>query len=125
MTAVNISRSWACGKWRYDVVADGHAADTATCNYITGILDALAGYLNTLAERGELALFVIDRRSGSYQLRAQAATTDAGQQLLGAVESALIGLLQLERDRPDALKMINDMGTQSDKSDDTIGGDQK
>lgn len=36
-----------CGAGHYCIICEGHSADTACCNYITGVLYAFGGYVKS------------------------------------------------------------------------------
>ena len=82
--------------------AVGHAGDVASCNYITGVLYAFAGYAHYAAEerRGEILAFQVNKEDGSMLIRC---TGDAGVE--AAFDAAVIGLLQLEQARPEAIRL--------------------
>lgn len=85
---------------RYMITADGHAGDTESCNYINGILWALAGYVTNAEARRDAQSVTLETESGHMEVSC------TGNELVGAVyEAALIGLLQLEKARPDTISV--------------------
>ena len=42
-----------CGAGHYCIICEGHSADTACCNYITGVLYAFGGYVKTREAAGK------------------------------------------------------------------------
>ncbi len=93
MTEVYAER---CGR-RCLIAARGHADGVESCNYITGVLYTFAGYAHNAAE---VETFKMDAAQGAMTVRAR------GGAGLGAVfEAAVIGLRQLERTRPQAVRV--------------------
>ena len=85
---------------RYMITADGHADRNDSCNFINGILWALAGYVANAETRHDAQSVVLETESGHMEVSC------TGNELVGAVyEAALIGLLQLEKTRPEAISI--------------------
>lgn len=101
MTRVQITRS---GR-RWTVEAMEHAGDIEACNYITGVLYSLAGFAANEAERGRARLLRTDMSPGDVTIDAR-----GGRRLAAAFEMACIGLLQLQKSRPDAISVKVDGG---------------
>lgn len=85
---------------RYMISAEGHAGDTESCNYINGILWALAGYVSNAEAHRDAQSVTLETESGHMEVSC------TGNDLVGAAyEMALIGLLQLEKARPEAISI--------------------
>lgn len=84
---------------RHRLDALGHAGDIEACNYITGVLYSLAGFVANEADRGQakpLQDLLLD--PGEVIINAE-----GGERLEAAFEMACVGLLQLQAARPDAI----------------------
>lgn len=88
--------------WHHSIVCEGHSADTACCNYITGIMYAFGGYVKTMEGNNECAAVVdeleIDEKRPSFHIRCS-----GDERIEAAFLAAYIGLKQLEATRPDAI----------------------
>ena len=85
---------------RFLIDAKGHAGDIEACNYITGALYSLAGYVHN-AERagfGTVLTYRTEKTGGNMTLHC---TGD--QRVEAAFDAAIIGLKQLEQARPNAV----------------------
>lgn len=87
---------------RYLLYCEGHAGDIEACNYITGCVYAFAGYAHVAQEEGraEILSFSTNKEHGSFILNC---IGDDG--VKASFETALIGLQQLERERPTAIQI--------------------
>lgn len=84
----------------YRIDARGHAGDTESCNYITGVLYAYAGYVANAEREGRATVKLLSTDSGRM---AVICTGDA--QVGAAFDAAVIGLLQLQNTRPQAIRV--------------------
>lgn len=80
------------GAGRYSLRCEGHAETSAACNYITGVMYALAGYAQNCAE--VLAL-EIDEQAPRFLVDCR-----GGETVEAAFDAAVIGLLQLAASHP-------------------------
>ena len=77
----------------YTICARGHAGDVESCNYINGALYCFAGYAHNKAD-----LLKFDVEDGYMLIKCR-----GDDHLQAAFEAAVIGLLELEDVRPEAL----------------------
>lgn len=89
------------GDGRYDLYAKGHATGSEQgCAFISGILYALAGYLTNAAESGHAEVDTMQLDPGDVVLRAR-----GGKRVEAAYDMAIIGLFQLEKQRPELVQI--------------------
>ena len=90
------------GAGHYCIICEGHSADTACCNYITGVLYAFGGYVKNREAAGECKVerFEIDEGSPCF-----AVCCRGDDRIEAAFLAACIGLKQLENTRPDAISV--------------------
>lgn len=82
---------------QYKIFAKGHTGDIETCNYITGILYALAGYIQN---NKEIQIGQMRMEKGNVSI---AFWGDNAAE--AAFDMAIIGLLQLENSYPDSVQI--------------------
>lgn len=85
---------------RRTLTARDHAGDIEACNYITGVLYALAGFIANEAEQGRAVLRHMVMEPGAVTIDAK-----GGERLEAAFEMACVGLLQLQETRPEAIQV--------------------
>jgi len=68
------------------------------CNYITGVLYALAGYVMNAEENGFARIDKLESAPGDVTVRCR-----GDERVMAAFDMAKIGLLQLERVMPDMI----------------------
>ena len=85
---------------RHRLSAMGHADDIEACNYITGVLYSLAGFLTNEEEGGNAVMQQLHIEPGDVVIDA-----DGGERLEAAFEMACVGLLQLQATRPEAVRV--------------------
>lgn len=79
--------------------AEGHAAGSVeACNYITGVLYALAGYVKNAEENGFAEVYKLCLAPGDVTVHCH-----GDEQVTAAFDMAKIGLLQLEQSVPDVI----------------------
>ncbi len=95
MTRVYIEKDGA----RYLLSAKGHATGSVeACNYITGVLYALAGYVKNAETLGFAEIYKLEISPGDVTVHC------CGDECINAAfDMATIGLLQLERAMPDMI----------------------
>lgn len=102
----------------YGFRAEGHSSASAECNYITGVLYAYAGYLLNATARGMAA--VLDFKTGEASMCVVGCCIGGVRsdwELGAAWEAAYIGLLQLEKAKPEAIRIeLNDKPKADNKS---------
>lgn len=85
---------------RYALTAKGHASSSEQgCAFISGILYALAGYLTNADAEGYARALEMRLDPGDVSIRAE-----GGSRVEAAFVMAAIGLLQLEKQRPDLVR---------------------
>lgn len=87
---------------RFILRCEGHAGNSAACNYIGGVMYAFAGYVKNLALVGEAGLVELTIDEGKPLFLVDCI---GGTKVAAAFDAAVIGLRQLEHSRPDALRM--------------------
>ncbi len=97
MTRVTV---WVDGD-RHGIHAEGHAGDIEACNYITGVLYSLAGFTTNEVKQGRAKLLK------KMLLSPGEVIIDAAgeERLEAAFEMAVVGLLQLQATRPEAIRV--------------------
>ena len=87
------------GAGHYCIICEGHSADTACCNYITGVLYAFGGYVKSREAAGKCKVerFEIDEGAPRFAICCW-----GDDRIEAAFLAACIGLKQLEDMRPDA-----------------------
>lgn len=85
----------------FSLEARGHSSGTASCNYITGVLYALAGWCHAAAARGEAEVLRFEAHEGAMLLSVRG----AGEKISAVLEAAEIGLRQLEASEARALRV--------------------
>lgn len=96
MTRVTV---WVDGD-RHSIHAEGHAGDIEACNYITGVLYSLGGFITNEAKRGNTELLQLRMEPGDVVIEAK-----GGERMETAFEMACVGLLQLRLQRPAAVQV--------------------
>lgn len=96
MTRVEISSDGGMRR----LTATGHAGDVESCNYITGILYALAGFAVNEQERGKAEAPRLEMEPGRVVMELR-----GGERMDTALEMAAIGLMQLAGTRPGAVSV--------------------
>lgn len=91
-----------CGAGHYCIICEGHSADTACCNYITGVLYAFGGYVKSREAAGKCKVerFEIDEKLPRFVI-----CCGGDDRIEAAFLAACIGLKQLETTRPDAISV--------------------
>lgn len=82
------------------LTAKDHAGDIEACNYITGVLYSLGGFIANEAERGNTELLQLRMEPGDVVIEAK-----GGERMETAFEMACVGLLQLQLQRPAAVQV--------------------
>ncbi|MBD5161432.1 MAG: ribosomal-processing cysteine protease Prp [Oscillibacter sp.] len=86
---------------RFLLSARGHATGSeAGCAFISGILYALAGYLSNAEAEGCARIGRMKLEPGDVSIRAQ-----GGERIQAAFDMAVIGLLQLEKQYPELVRV--------------------
>lgn len=86
---------------RRRLTAKGHATgDAESCNYITGVLYSLAGLAVNEAADGRTRLLQARMEPGDVAIE-----TQGGERMEAGFDMALIGLLQLGQERPEAVRV--------------------
>ena len=82
---------------RFLIYCDGHAGDVEACNFMTGIVYALAGYVHNAQteDHAEIFAYETDKARGRFLLH-----FTGDERTEAAFETAVIGLQMLERERP-------------------------
>lgn len=81
------------------LVARGHAEGSVeACNYITGVLYALAGYVKNAEAAGFAEVFKMETLPGNVTVHCR-----GDERVNAAFDMAMIGLMQLERTMPDMI----------------------
>ena len=96
MTRITIE---AEGNW-HRLSAMGHADDIEACNYITGVLYSLAGFLSNEEAGGDAVVQQLHIEPGDVVIDAE-----GGERTEAAFEMACAGLLQLQATRPEAVQV--------------------
>lgn len=89
MTRAKATKGWG----HFCLSCEGHAETSAGCNYITGILYALAGYAKSRAAQGkaEIAELTIDEKTPRFTVNCM-----GDERMEAAFDAAVIGLKQLQ-----------------------------
>lgn len=105
MTTAIFTRQIEYGTLTMTLDITGHAEDSASCNYIVGIAFALAGYLRNAEREGRCDKAAIDigEDAPRMTISAEGARLDVQQ----CYRMAMIGLLQLEHDHPEAIRVAH------------------
>lgn len=86
---------------RYHLSAKGHATGSEQgCAFISGILYALAGYLTNAEAEGYAEVSEMRLAPGDVSIRVR-----GGRRVKAAYDMAVIGLCQLEKQRPELVKI--------------------
>lgn len=87
---------------RFLVRAEGHAGDVEACNYINGALYSFAGYAHNAERGGRAAIFAFEtnEKDGAMLIHGAGDT-----RTMAAFEAAIIGIKQLEKVRPQAVRV--------------------
>ena len=86
---------------RYLLSAKGHATGSVeACNYITGVLYSLAGYVKNAEAMGFAEVFKLEIAAGDVTVHCR-----GDERVNAACDMAMIGLMQLERAMPDMIRV--------------------
>lgn len=88
----------------FSLSCEGHAGDAESCNYITGVMYAFAGYVKALGDAGEAIVreITINEREPRFTVR-----VCGDGRAEAAFDAAVIGLKQLEAVRAAAIFVQN------------------
>lgn len=91
-----------CGAGHYCIICEGHSADTACCNYITGVMYAFGGYVKNMEAEGECEVYGFEINDDAPRFLIHCG---GDERIEAAFLAACIGLKQLENTRPDAISV--------------------
>ncbi len=87
---------------RYLLSAKGHATGSVeACNYITGVLYALAGYVKNAEAIGFAEIYKLDMEPGGVTVHCR-----GDERINAAFDMAKVGLMQLERAMPEMIQVM-------------------
>ena len=86
--------------WHHSIVCEGHSADTACCNYITGVMYAFGGYVKNMEAEGDCEVYGFEINDDAPRFLVHCG---GDERIEAAFIAACIGLKQLEDTRPDAI----------------------
>ena len=85
---------------RYMFLCEGHSADAACCNYITGVMYAFGGYVKNMEAEGDCEVYGFEINDDAPRFLVHCG---GDERIEAAFIAACIGLKQLENTRPDAI----------------------